>query len=90
MSTIQPSKFTVTGTIEGLGKKGAVYSFLIGFPTNNVPALVKESSIQVNGVGVAIKDFDGEYLSFELPLERVVDSSLAELQIGSEVSLVIL
>lgn len=74
------------GTIEGLGKKGEVFSFLIGVTNNPSITFSKDVPIQINGIEVSIKDFDGEYLSFELPLEKVVDTSLANLEIGSEVT----
>ena len=76
-----------TASIEGLGKKGDLYSFLINVPSSLNSALKSGMSIKVNDQDVTIKDFDGEYLSFELPLDRVVDTSLAELEIGSEVKL---
>ena len=82
-------KFSCKAPIEGLGKKANVYTFLISLPGEIATTLNPESTVQINNVPITIKDFDGEYLSFDLPLEKVVDTTLAELEIGSEVDVTV-
>jgi riboflavin synthase alpha subunit len=71
--------------VEGLGKKGEIFSFIIGLPSACKEKINTEDRILINGVEVQIKEVDDEYIYFDLSFQHVSESSLAELVVGDEV-----
>jgi hypothetical protein len=74
-------------TVEGLGKKGNQFQFLISVPAPLQAILKPGSSLVANDVPVVLKDCDGEYASFELSLSELMGSELAQAEVGSSVAL---
>ena len=74
-------------SVEGLSKHGNKFQFLISIPPQAKEDIVPGSCISVNGKSVVVKNCDGEYASFELELGDLVDSVLAPLEVGSQVTI---
>ena len=74
-------------TVEGLGKKGNQFQFLISVPAPLQAILKPGFALVVNDVPAVLKDCDGEYASFELNLSELVGSELAQAEVGSSVPL---
>jgi hypothetical protein len=74
-------------SVEGLSKHGEKFQFLISVPPQAKEAILPGSCISVNGKSVVVKNCDGEYASFELELGDLIDSVLAPLEVGSQVTI---
>ena len=74
-------------SVDGLGKQGDRYTFLLCLDAQFPRALKPGDSLMVSGVPVTVTNFEDGYLSFALTLEQVADTPLAEVTVGSEVIL---
>jgi len=78
-----------SSSVEGLGKNGDRFTFLISIPAPLQASLKSGMALMVGSVAVVLKDCDGEYASFELTLSQVAGTALAEVEVGSSVTLLI-
>ncbi len=83
MTTNQPQ----TTSIEGVSKRGDCYRYIIAVPETLRSAITVDKVVQVEDTPVTITSFDGEYATFALSLAELAETSLAELEVGSEVLL---
>ena len=73
-------------SVDGLGKHGEVYTFLICLGAEFSQELHPGDSLIVSGVSVRICNFEDGYVSFELTREQLLGTPLVEVEVGSEVT----
>ena len=73
-------------TVDGLGKKGNVYTFLIGLGSEFQNHLNPGDTVTVEDTSVTVGRFEDNLLYFECLLEQLLGTGLVEVEVGSEVT----
>ena len=73
-------------TVDGLGKKGNVFTFLVGLGPEFQNHLNPGDTVIVEDVSVTVGRFEDNLLYFERSLEQLLGTGLVEVEVGSEVT----